>query len=109
MKRVIVKRNVPNNAIVHIEHGVHVFAPDVPGVYNLIAHVNSEGEYLELLFEHVARYLVRDRLTGTTLDDCKTLKEAQMTIKRFEKIDHDLGQYVPDYYEIYDTVNECVL
>jgi len=55
------------------------------------------------------RYLVRDCETGTTLEMCDDYDSARAQIKEFEHYDLEDGTYLPDSYEIYDSVTEEVI
>lgn len=54
------------------------------------------------------RYIVRSK-NGWEIEPCKTLEEALGVIKNFEAEDEYSGTYTPDFYEVYDMVNEEIV
>ena len=54
------------------------------------------------------RYMIRNR-NGWERKSCETLEDALDVIENFETEDVCLGIYTPDFYEVYDTVNEEIV
>ena len=53
--------------------------------------------------EQKMKYIIRDRETGTFIDEFATYEEAQKELDRFEQIDKEEGNYTPDFYEIVEA------
>lgn len=56
----------------------------------------------------IERYMIRSR-SGWEIDSCGTLKDALGVIENFETEDTYEGTYTPDFYEVYDMVNEKIV
>ena len=54
------------------------------------------------------RYIIRSR-NGWEIESRETLEDALGVIENFETKDVCLGIYTPDFYEVYDTVNEEIV
>lgn len=54
------------------------------------------------------RYMIRNS-SGWEIESCETLEDALGVIENFETEDERLGIYTPDFYEVYDTVNEEIV
>jgi hypothetical protein len=54
------------------------------------------------------RYMIRSR-SGWEIESCETLEDALGVIENFETKDEYEGIYTPDFYEVYDTVNEEIV
>lgn len=52
------------------------------------------------------RYVIRDREAGNIIDSYETKEEAKRKLDYFEYIDKQEGIYEPNFYEIYDTLEE---
>jgi hypothetical protein len=46
------------------------------------------------------KYIIRDRETGTEIDEFETYEEAENELIRYEEIDKNDGNYTIDFYEI---------
>ncbi len=46
------------------------------------------------------KYIIRDRETGTEIDEFDTYEEAENELIRYEEIDKNDGNYTIDFYEI---------
>ena len=53
-----------------------------------------------------SRYIIRDREAGNVIDSFDTPDEAKNELMKFEKVDKKEGSYTPDFYEIWDSVEE---
>lgn len=53
-----------------------------------------------------SRYIIRDREAGNVIDSFDTPDEAKNELMKFEKADKKEGSYTPDFYEIWDSVEE---
>lgn len=58
----------------------------------------------EQLFEeeHNTKIYTADRETGTFIDECESIEEAQNKIAEYEESDKADGTYEPDFYDIVD-------
>ena len=54
------------------------------------------------------RYRIGSK-SGWGRESCETLEDALGIIENFETDDEYLGIYTPDFYEVYDTVNEEIV
>ena len=45
-------------------------------------------------------YQIRDRETGTPIEDCTSHAEALAIVEQYEADDRTEGNYTPDFYEI---------
>lgn len=54
------------------------------------------------------RYMIRSR-SGWEIESCETLEDALDVIENFETKDEYEGIYTPDFYEVYDMVNEEIV
>ena len=53
-----------------------------------------------------SRYIIRDREAGNVIDSFDTPDEAKNELMKFEKADKKEGVYIPDFYELWDSVEE---
>jgi hypothetical protein len=53
------------------------------------------------------KYLIRDRETGSVIEDAKTKEIAQSILDHYESEDKKEGTYTPDFYEIIESEEEC--
>lgn len=53
-----------------------------------------------------SRYIIRDREAGNVIDAFDTPDQAKNELIKFEKTDKKEGSYTPDFYEIWDSVEE---
>lgn len=53
-----------------------------------------------------SRFILRDREAGNVIDSFDTPDEAKNKLIKFEKTDKKEGNYTPDFYEIWDSVEE---
>lgn len=49
------------------------------------------------------KFTIRDRETGTEIEDAATLEEAEKIIEKYETEDKNDGTYTPNFYEIYNN------
>jgi len=54
------------------------------------------------------RFQIQDKEAGNYIDSFATIEEAQEELKKYEKNDKKDGIYEPDFYEIFDNVEEIV-
>ena len=52
---------------------------------------------------------VRDRISGTFIDEFETKQEARDAIREYEKEDKENEVFEEDFYEIYDPENNEIL
>ena len=55
------------------------------------------------------RFLTRDTEAGNVIESFDTITEAKEAIRDYEEEDMITGLYTPDFYEVYDAINETVL
>lgn len=55
------------------------------------------------------RYQVRIREIGEPIDWYDTYEEALAALKEYERDDEAEGQYIRNFYEIYDAVEERII
>lgn len=60
---------------------------------------DSFEEYLDE-FKKVENIYTADRETGTFIDECESIEEAQNKIAEYEESDKADGTYEPDFYDI---------
>lgn len=55
------------------------------------------------------RYVIRNRESGTIIEEFETLEEAKEEVAYYEELDKEHEIYEPDFYEIYDTEKEEIV
>lgn len=55
------------------------------------------------------RYQIRIREIGEPLDEYDTFNEARSALEEYEREDEAEGNYIRDFYEIYDTEEERIV
>lgn len=51
-------------------------------------------------------FQIRDRHSGTAIEDCQTYPEAEARIKTYEAIDRREGNFTHDFYEIFKITED---
>lgn len=59
--------------------------------------------------EFTYKYQVRDSEAGNVIETYASLEEARKAIDEFEKKDKEESTFEPNFYEVYDVVNESVV
>lgn len=55
------------------------------------------------------KFIIRDRETGTCIEEVETLDDAKKLLKKYEEEDKQDGIYEENFYEIYDAELEEII